>query len=70
VNTVMDWTLNGLSKNVLLYSTCAQISKVIKRIPRKSHARNAARKSSQRICFITSGTASVVVTENVRKENV
>ena len=70
VNTVMDWTLNGLSKNVLLYTTCAQISKVIKRIPRKSHARNAARKSSQRICFVTSGTASIVVTKNVRKENV
>src|SRR5271165_7068686 len=62
VNTAMDLTLNGFRKNVALYSACAQISKVIKRIPRKSHARNAARKSSQRICLGALGTASVVVT--------
>jgi hypothetical protein len=34
---------------------------VTKRIPRKSHARNVAKKSSHRFCFVTSGTASVVV---------
>src|ERR1700722_2156519 len=67
VKTAMDLTLKGLKKNVLSYSTCAQISKVIKRIPRKSQARNAAKKSSQRIFFVTSETVAVVVTRNVRK---
>ena len=70
VKTAMDLTLNGFRKNVAWYSAWAQISKVIKRIPRKSHARNAARKSSQRICFGALGTASVVVTKSVRRETV
>jgi hypothetical protein len=61
VKIAMDLTLNGLNKNVLLYARCAQISKVTKRIPRKSHARNVAKKSSHRFCFVTSGTAFVVV---------
>ena len=70
VKTAIDLTLNGLKKNVLPYTTCAQTSKVINRIPRNSHALNAARKSSQRIGFLASGTAAVVVTKIASKENV
>ena len=68
VKTAMDLTLNGLNKNVLLYARCAQISNVIKRIPRKSHARNVAKKSSHRFCLVASGTASVVVAKMEEKE--
>jgi hypothetical protein len=63
----MDLTLNGFSKNVVSYSTRAQISKVIKRIPRKSHARNAARISNQRICLGALEIASVVVIKKSQK---
>src|SRR3984893_1662974 len=67
VKTAMDFTLNGLKKNVLLYSTRAQISKVIKRIPKKSQARNAARKSSQRTRLFTVDTVLVVVVTGEEK---
>src|SRR6202035_2043422 len=70
VKTAMDFTLNGLKKNVLLYSTRAQISKVIKRIPKKSQARNAARKSSQRTRLFTFGTVLVVVVTGKEREKI
>ena len=41
---------------------------MIKRIPKKSHARNVAKKSSHRFGLVSSGTASVVIAKLEEKE--
>src|SRR5271166_1543880 len=62
VNSAIDFTLNGLNKNVVLYAARAHISNVTRRIAKNSQARNVARKSSQLACFCSVGATAADVT--------